>query len=68
MQAADVHLAGIFLDEFIYRSYSVYNVMTTYKNYDNVIKEWDEKDKKKRDEAVLRFKTACEKAKILRYD
>lgn len=63
-QAADAHLIGIFLDEFIYRSYSVYKVMTTNKNYDKVIKGLDEKDKKKRDSAVLQFEKACEKAKI----
>ena len=63
-QAANAHLVGVFLDEFIYRSYSAYKVMTTYKNYDDVIKGFDEKDKKKRDEAVLQFQKACEKAKI----
>ena len=63
-QAANAHLVGVFLDEFIYRSYSAYKVMTTYKNYDDVIKGFDEKDKKKRDEAVLQFQRACEKAKI----
>ena len=63
-QMANAHLVGVFLDEFIYRSYSAYKVMTTYKNYDDVIKGFDEKDKKKRDEAVLQFQKACEKAKI----
>ena len=63
-QTAHANLVGVFLDEFIYRSYSAYKVMTTYKDYDKVIKEFDEKDKKKRDSSVLQFQKACEKAKI----
>ena len=62
--AANAHLVGVFLDEFIYRSYSVYKVMTTYKDYDPVIKKLDEKDKLKRDESVMQFQKACEKSKI----
>ena len=63
-QTANASLVGVFLDEFIYRSYSAYKVMTTYKDYDKLIKEFDEKDKKKRDAAVLQFQKACEKSKI----
>jgi len=61
---ADAHLVGIFLDEFIYRNYSVYNVLTTAENPDETMKELDVKDKTKRDEAVLHFKSACRKAGI----
>ena len=64
-QAADAHLIGIFLDEFIYRSYSAYKVMTTHQNYEKIIKGLDEKDKKKRDEAVRQFEQSCGKAKII---
>jgi nucleotide-binding universal stress UspA family protein len=60
----NAHLVGVFLDEFIYRSYSAYKVMTSYKNYDTVLKELDEKDQKKRDAAVLNFQVACEKSGI----
>ena len=35
--------------------------MTTYKNYEVVSKDLDEKDKKNRDAAELRFQNACEK-------
>ena len=63
-KASKAHLVGAFLDEFIYRSYNVYKVMTTNKNYDAVIKELDENDKTKRDEAVHIFQTACEKSGI----
>ncbi len=63
-QTANAHLVGVFLDEFIYRTYSVTKVMKTYKDYDAAIKNLDAKDKKKRDEAAQQFQKACEKAKI----
>ena len=44
-QAANAHLVEVFLDDFIYRTYNVYKVMTTSKNYDAVMKELDAKDK-----------------------
>ncbi len=63
-KAADAHLVGVFLDEFIYRSYSAYKVLTTYENYEAIMNELDAKDKKKRDEAVMQFQQACGKAAI----
>lgn len=63
-KTSKAHLVGLFLDEFIYRSYNVYQVMTTNKNYDAVMKDLDEKDKKKRDQAVLIFQKACEKSDV----
>ena len=44
------HLVGVFLNEFIYHSYSAYQVMTTYKNYEEVLKQLDAKDTEKREE------------------
>jgi hypothetical protein len=61
---ADAHLVGVFLNEFIYHSYSAYEVMTTYKNYEEVLKELDAKDAKTREEAALEFQTLCEKKGI----
>jgi hypothetical protein len=58
------HLVGVFLDEFVYRSYSAYKVMTTHKNYEAVMKELDKKDSAKRDEAVKLFQKACAKSGI----
>jgi nucleotide-binding universal stress UspA family protein len=58
------HLIGVFLNEFIYHSYSAYEVMTTYKNYDEVLKELDAKDVQKREEAALEFQKTCEKEGI----
>jgi hypothetical protein len=63
-QTANAHLVGVFLDEFIYRSYDVVKVMKTYKNYEENIKELDAKDKTKRDDAVQQFQKACSKAGI----
>lgn len=64
-QAADAHLVGVFLDEFVYRSYDVLKVMQTYKNYKEKMKELDAKDKLKRDEAAKQFQKSCSTAGIL---
>ena len=63
-KAVDAHLLGVFLDEFIYRDYNVYNVVTGDDNYERVMKALDAKDKKKRDAAALQFQKACEKAGV----
>jgi len=63
-QVANAHLVGVFLDEFIYRSYNVVETMKTYKKYDEKIKELDVKDKEKRDASVLQFQKACSKSGI----
>jgi nucleotide-binding universal stress UspA family protein len=63
-KVADAHLVGVFLDEFVYRSYNVVEVMKTYKNYEEKMKELDAKDKKKRDEAAQQFQKACSTAGI----
>lgn len=63
-KAADAHLVGVFLDEFVYRSYNVVKVMKTHANYEKAMKELDAKDKLKRDEAAQQFQKACSKAGI----
>lgn len=63
-QKANAYLIGVFLDEFIYRSYSASRVMNTYNNPEELLKEMDKKDKEKRDNAVLQFVKACSKAQI----
>jgi len=62
--ATDAHLVGVFLDEFIYRTYSVAKIYKSYEKPEEVINQLDEKDKIKRDEAVLQFQKSCEKGKI----
>jgi nucleotide-binding universal stress UspA family protein len=61
---ADAFLVGVFLDEFIYRTYSVAQILTSYKNGEELIKELDEKDKEKRDESVRKFEKVCGQAGI----
>jgi len=61
---ANASLVGVFLDDFIYRSYSVSKIISTYNNDEKIIKELDKKDQLKRDEAVTLFEQACGKAGI----
>lgn len=61
---ADAFLVGIFLDEFIYRSYNVSKILTSYKNAEELLDQLDAKDKEKRDESVKEFERACSQAGI----
>lgn len=63
-QSANAHLVGVFLDEFLYRSYSFYKSITNNRNYEEVLKDLDAKDQKKRDAGVSLFQKNCEKAQI----
>lgn len=61
---ADAFLVGIFLDEFIYRSYSLVKVLESNKSAEELIGHLDAKDKEKRDEAVRQFEKLCSQAGI----
>lgn len=61
---ADAHLTGVFLDEFIYRSYNAVKLMKENKNYEGEMKKLDAKDKQKREQAAHRFQQAAAKAGI----
>lgn len=61
---ADAYLVGVFLDEFLYRSYSTTKVLKQYGNYEQMLKELDAKDKKKREESTQQFQKSCGKAGI----
>lgn len=63
-RAADAFLVGVFLDEFIYRSYSASRVLNTYNDPEELLKELDAKDKEKRDLAVQQFESACNNASV----
>ncbi|TDH29243.1 universal stress protein [Segetibacter sp. 3557_3] len=63
-KAVNAHLVGVFLDEFIYRSYNVAAVMESGNDYEKVMAKLDEEDHHKRDEAVRVFQMACSKAGI----
>ena len=63
-QLADAHLVGVFLDEFIYSSYNLSELIASTKDYEKAIKELDKKDAKKRADAALVFQKECKKAGI----
>jgi nucleotide-binding universal stress UspA family protein len=63
-QAANAYLVGVFLDDFIYRSYNVTTVVKSSADYEKALKQLDAEDQKKRDAAVLQFEKACSKAGI----
>lgn len=60
----DAFLVGVFLDEFIYRSYDFLMVATSYKSDEKILEKLDAKDKEKRDEAVKEFERVCGEADI----
>jgi nucleotide-binding universal stress UspA family protein len=61
---ANADLIGVFLDEFIYRSYSPSLMLNRYNDAEKVLDQLDAKDKAKRDESVQKFVSACSKASI----
>ncbi|MEO9004165.1 MAG: universal stress protein [Ginsengibacter sp.] len=61
---ADAYLVGIFLDEFIYHSYDVAQILISYKNAEELLGEMATKDKVKRNGAVKQFEKACNEAGI----
>lgn len=63
-QVTNASLVGVFLDEFIYHTYSAYNVITTVEKPEAELERLDLIDKKKRDAAVQQFQKACGKANI----
>jgi len=63
-QLSEAHLVGVFLDEFIYHTYSYRKVFDESETPDKLIKKLDKADQEKRDEAVSVFQKACGKAKI----
>ena len=63
-RALNAHLVGVFLDDRIYHSYPVAKVLKSGAGSAGKLKQLDEKDKQKRDEAASRFQQACNKAGI----
>ncbi|MEO8960359.1 MAG: universal stress protein [Ginsengibacter sp.] len=61
---ADAYLVGIFLDEFIYHSYDVAQILISYKNAEELLGEMATKDEVKRNGAVKQFEKACSEAGI----
>lgn len=61
---ANAHLVGVFIEDFLYHNYNIYQVLETYEKAKELIKELNEEDKKMRDEAAMKFQKACEKARL----
>ena len=57
-------LVGVFLDEYLYRSYNMNKILNSNKNAEQLMKALDAEDQQKRDEAVKLFEQACNKAGI----
>jgi nucleotide-binding universal stress UspA family protein len=55
------HLVGLFLDDFTYNSFSMYNLLKAGATRDE-INVFEAKDKKTRDISVKRFEAACQEA------
>jgi K+-sensing histidine kinase KdpD len=61
---AHAHLVGIFLDDFTYHSYKVYDLIDSEGLAEEKMEKWDEKDEATRIQAVHDFELACRDAKI----
>ncbi|MEO6188276.1 MAG: universal stress protein [Ginsengibacter sp.] len=61
---SDAFLVGVFLDEVIYRSYSIAKIVASNKNAEQILKDLDAKDQEKRDETVKEFERVCNQAGI----
>ncbi|HEY9363174.1 MAG TPA: universal stress protein [Chitinophagaceae bacterium] len=61
---ADAHLVGIFLDDFVYHTYSMSEIYKKNEKPEVLISKLNTTEKKKRDEAVRQFEESCEKANI----
>lgn len=63
-KSTNAHLTGIFLNEFIYHSYDIQEIMSKHKNYEKVIAELNKQDDEKREKAASEFAEICEKEGI----
>ncbi len=58
------HLVGIFLEDYTYNSYKVYDLIIKKGVSKTGIKKYEEKDKATRQRAVTNFEKACQKAGV----
>lgn len=63
-KSAEAHLTGIFLDEFIYHSYNVQEIVSSKRDYEKVLEKLNKLDEEKREQAALHFKSVCEEEGI----
>ncbi|MEK7200338.1 MAG: universal stress protein, partial [Bacteroidota bacterium] len=57
----NTHLVGVFMDDRIYNSYKVYELMVKNEKPGNNMKKLEAKDKATRDAAAQNFEKACQK-------
>ncbi len=60
----NAHLVGIFLDDFTYRSYKIYELTKNNGTSLSMLKKMEEKDERTRTGAVKKFELACREAGI----
>jgi hypothetical protein len=61
----NAHLVGVFLDDFTYHSYKIYDLLQEEGGFSEAKqKRLEEKDTKLREAAINSFETACQKAGI----
>ncbi len=60
--ATNAHLTGVFLDDFTYTSYKIYDLVAKEGVSDEKLRAYEEKDKITRAAAAVRFEEACRKA------
>jgi len=58
----NAHLVGVFLDDFTYTSYKIYDLVTQSASVEEEKLKWDERDKITRDASAARFEMACREA------
>jgi len=58
------HLVGVFLDDFTYSSYKIYDLVVKKAASEKTIREYSKKDRQARDLAVAKFEQSCRKAGI----
>jgi cyclopropane fatty-acyl-phospholipid synthase-like methyltransferase len=63
-QKSNAHLVGIFLDDFTYNSYKIYDLIAKEGVSESRLKKFREKDASTRAQSADNFEAACEKAGI----
>lgn len=58
------HLVGVFMDDFTYTSYKIYELVTKQGVSEEKLNQYREKDRALRNEAARDFEAACEKAGV----
>lgn len=55
----NAHIVGVFLDDAVYTSYKIYDVVTKDGSSEQLLNQYDMRDKDTRDKAVTVFENAC---------